>query len=90
MKTLTLVKFGHEYCGPCRTLAPVLKQIAAKFSETLEYVEKDTYSMNMEELEHAKIKAVPTIVLLKNRVEVWRHVGLMSQSAIEQVITSHQ
>lgn len=89
MKTLKLVKYGHEYCGPCKTLKPILKELETEFSDKVEFVDKDTYSIPMEEVISAGIKAVPTLILYKNDVEIWRNVGLLSKDSIKQVLESN-
>ena len=89
MKTLKLVKYGHEYCGPCKTLKPILKELEVAFSEKVDFVDKDTYAIPVEEVMKAGIKAVPTLILYKDDVEVWRHVGLLSKDAIKQVLENN-
>lgn len=89
MKTLKLVKYGHEYCGPCKTLKPILKELETEFADKVEFVDKDTYSIPMEEVISAGIKAVPTLILYKNDVEIWRNVGLLSKDSIKQVLESN-
>lgn len=85
-KTLKLVKYGHEFCGPCKTIKPILEDVAQSFSNSLEFVDKNALTLTMDELTTANIKAVPTMILYKNDAEIWRHVGLISKDAIEQKI----
>jgi thioredoxin 1 len=89
MKPLKLIKYGHEHCSPCKLLKPVLVEIAETFKDTLEFVDKDTYQMSPAELLMVGLKAVPTMILSKDGVEIWRHVGLMSKDAITQKITEN-
>ena len=90
MKSLKLVKYGHEQCQPCRLIKPILTEISDEFSQSLDFVDKDTMQMtDMTELQNAKIKAVPTMILFKDDVEVWRHVGLISKDALQQAISSY-
>ncbi len=89
MKPLKLVKYGHEFCAPCRALKPILAQITQEFSELLEFVDYDTNSMSVEDLTAAQIKAVPLMILYKNGVEVWRQTGLLDYSSLQAVIKSH-
>jgi thioredoxin 1 len=89
MKTLKLVKYGHEYCGPCKALKPILEELKNIFSEKVEFVEKDTYSIPMEEVVNAGIRAVPTLILLKDNVEIWRNVGLMSLDSLKTILENN-
>lgn len=88
MKQLKLVKYGHDHCGPCKMLAPILKEISAELSDILDYVEKNTYEEKPEDLHTFGIRAVPTTILYKNEQEVWRHVGIVSKSTLIQTIES--
>lgn len=89
MKTLKLIKYGHEYCSPCRTLKPILKELETEFSDKVEFVDKDTYAIPVGEVVDAGIKAVPTLILIKDNSEVWRNVGLLSKDAIKKVIENN-
>lgn len=85
-KQLKLVKYGHEYCNPCKVLKPILQELQNSFAETVEFIDRDTYSIPMEEVIDAGIKAVPTLILFKNDVEIWRNVGLMSKDGIKTIL----
>jgi thioredoxin 1 len=89
MDKIKLIKFGHEQCGPCKVMKPILAEIAQEMQDNVEYIDMDTYSMSVEELTRAGIRAVPTLSIMKNDIEVWRHVGMMSKDLIKQYIQKH-
>lgn len=89
MKSLKLVKYGHEYCSPCKALKPILEELKNIFSEKVEFEEKDTYSISMEQVIEAGIKAVPTMILFKDGVEIWRNVGFMSKESLKTVLENN-
>lgn len=82
MSNLTLSKYGHEYCQPCRMLAPVLEQIKTEFSDKITVMDYNTYTMDPIDLAKANLKAVPTLILQKDGNEVWRNIGLLSKDQI--------
>jgi thioredoxin 1 len=88
MKNLKLVKYGHEYCGPCKTLKPILENVVKNLNEILDFEDKDTYEMSPEEIMSVGIKGVPSMILFKEGVEVWRHTGLLSGDSITSTIKS--
>jgi len=88
MNKLKLVKYGHDYCGPCKMLSPVLKEISTELSDTLVYEEKNTYNEKPEDLHELGIHAVPTTILYKDDQEVWRHVGVISKATLMQTVES--
>lgn len=68
---LTLVDFYTTWCGPCRMLAPVLEQV-----EAVDVIKVDVEEERELGLQY-KINVVPTLVLLKDKVEVSRKQGYM-------------
>jgi thioredoxin 1 len=82
MKLLKLEKFGHEYCGPCKTMETYLPEVVEELKEIADFENVDTYNVDPEKIKNAGIRAVPTLLLYKEGVEVWRHVGLLSKDAI--------
>jgi thioredoxin 1 len=79
---VTVKKFSAEWCGPCRALAPVITEIKQGFSANSN-VKFEEYDVDTEVDEVVKygIRSVPTIVLVKDGVEVNRFTGLSSKIA---------
>ncbi len=89
MVNLKLTKYGHEFCGPCKAIKPILTEIVKKFGDKLEFEDVDTYNTNPQRLTDAQIRAVPTLILTKDGNEVWRQVGMTSQDVIESKIAEN-
>lgn len=80
MTKYTLHKYGHEYCNPCRQMAPILEQLAQEKSELVTVVDHNTMEENPNTLSQLGIRAVPTLILHdSNGNEIWRHVGTISK-----------
>jgi len=70
-------KFHAIWCGPCRALLPVFESIKKKFgSVKFEDIDVDE---NYQQAEKYFIRSVPTVVIVKDGVEVDRFTGLQSE-----------
>ena len=77
--------FSATWCGPCKMFKPVFEQFIAEHPEVeSKYI--DVGEDEAEQYNHLSIKAVPTIVFLKNGSEEARVSGAKSKKALEQVL----
>ncbi len=86
-KGVALVDFHANWCGPCRTLAPVLEQVAKEMhgKVSIGKIDIDTEQKTAAEFQ---ITSVPTMILFKDGKEVGRLVGLRTGEAIKDFIQS--
>ena len=84
---LEVKRFSAVWCGPCRALAPVMEGIKAGYSDVVfETIDVD---VDHEQASKYGIRSVPTVVFVKDGVEVDRLVGVNSKLAYENKITEH-
>lgn len=86
-KTTVLVDFWAEWCGPCRTLSPVLDDLAKELGET-EKVGKLNIDENPESPALLGVRSIPTLMLFKEGKLIGTKVGLQSKSALLEWIQS--
>jgi thioredoxin 1 len=60
-----LVDFWAEWCGPCRSVAPILEEISKEFAGQLKVVKLDVES-NPAIAQAYKIRGIPALLLFKN------------------------
>jgi thioredoxin 1 len=86
-KGVTLVDFHANWCGPCRTLAPVLEQVA-KDVQGKAVIGKVDIDNEQKTAAQFQITSVPTMILFKNGKEVGRLIGLRTADAVKDFIKS--
>jgi thioredoxin 1 len=83
-----LVDFYADWCGPCRAMTPVIKEVAQAVLGKAKVI-KVNIDESREASEAYHVQAVPTFVLFKNGNIVWRHAGMIDKANLLQVIQQH-
>lgn len=83
-----LVDFFADWCGPCKMLAPILKDVKADLGDAVKIVKIDV-DRNQELAAKYQVRGVPTMMLFKNGKQLWRQSGVLQKHQITEVIKSH-
>ena len=79
-----LLDFWAPWCGPCRMVAPIVEEIAAERDDIV--VGKVNVDEEMELAVKFGIVSIPTLILLKNGMEVEKIVGYRPKDAILEML----
>ena len=79
-----LVDFWASWCGPCKMLLPVVEEVA---NEAVGFkVGKVNTDENQELAMKYNVSTIPTLVVIKNGVEVNRSIGVISKEKILELL----
>jgi len=83
-----LVDFKADWCQPCKMMAPILKQVKQNFKDQIKIIKIDI-DQNPAIAQKYAVKGVPTLILFKKGVSVWRQSGVLQANQINTIISSH-
>ena len=83
-----LVDFHAVWCGPCKTQAPILKDLSADIKGKARIIKIDV-DKNQALAQKHQVRSVPTLILFKNGQSVWRHSGVASKEELMEVIKAN-
>ena len=84
----TLVDFFAEWCGPCKTMKPVLETVKGRMGEQLSILKIDI-DKSPNAAAAYQIQSVPTLILFKGGQIKWRQSGALSIQQLTEVLVRH-
>jgi thioredoxin len=83
-----LIDAWAPWCGPCRSIAPIIDQLAAE-SNGRYIVGKLDVDENPRTAQHFNISGIPTLLILKNGAVVETLVGGRTKSQLSALLQQH-
>ena len=83
---LTIVDVWAPWCGPCRTLTPIIEKVSEEKSVKLIKVNADESG---DLASSFGVRGIPTVIFFKNGQEVDRIVGLKQADSYNEIIEKH-
>jgi thioredoxin 1 len=82
-----LVDFSADWCGPCKMLAPILKQVKDELGDAIKIIKIDV-DKNQPLAANYQVRGVPTMILFKQGKQLWRQSGVLQKQEIISIINS--
>ena len=76
-----LVDFFATWCGPCKAMEPVIKDVAKSVEGKVRVVKVDI-DKQQQIAQQYNVNAVPTFMIFKNGAAIWRHPGMIDKSSL--------
>lgn len=84
-----LVDFFAEWCGPCKTMSSILKQVKDEVGDAVNIIKVDV-DKNQVSASQFQIQGVPTLIIFKKGKMLWRKSGVVSKNELLQILNTIQ
>ncbi|KIX20412.1 thioredoxin [Flavobacterium sp. 316] len=82
---LTLVDFYADWCGPCKTMSPILQETKSILKDEVKII-KINVDQYQDLASEFMVRGVPTLILFKEGKMLWRQSGVVSSRDLVSII----
>lgn len=83
-----LIDFYAEWCGPCKTMTPVLEELKKNMGDQIRILKIDVDKNQALAAKH-QIRGVPTLLLIKEDKILWKQSGVVDAHTLQMTLQSH-
>ena len=80
-----LIDFFATWCGPCKMLGPILKEVKDNLGYRISIIKIDV-DKNQQIASKYQVRGVPTMILYQQGKQLWRQSGVLTKDEIIKVI----
>lgn len=83
-----LVDFAAEWCGPCKMMKPILKDLKNQMGDDITIITVDV-DRNQAAAAQYNIRSVPTLIIFKKGESLWRQSGVLQASQLQSILKQY-
>ena len=83
-----LIDFSAEWCGPCKMMPPILKQVKEASGDKVTIIKIDI-DKNPSAANAYHVQSVPTLIIFQKGETKWRQSGVVQANQLQQVISQY-
>lgn len=83
-----LVDFYATWCGPCKTMSPILDDVAKQIQGKAKVIKIDV-DKNQAAAATYQVRGVPTLILFKNGKQIWKQSGVVPANELVTLINQN-
>lgn len=80
-----LIDFFATWCGPCKMLGPILKEVKDSLGDRVSIIKIDV-DKNQQIASQYQVRGVPTMILFQSGKQLWRQSGVLTKEEIIKTI----
>lgn len=80
-----LVDFFAEWCGPCKMMSPILKEVKDALKDKVAILKIDVDKNQAIAAKH-QVRGVPTLIIYKEGKQVWRQSGVVQKNDLVSIL----
>jgi len=86
---IVVVDFWAEWCGPCKSFAPIYEEVSNDYDDDVVFGKIDTEA-EQELGAHFQIRSIPTLMIFREQIVLYSEAGMLNNSQLKEVITKVQ
>lgn len=83
-----LVDFYADWCGPCKQMPAILKEVKEELREQVRIIKVDVDKNPIIATKY-QIRSIPTLMIFKNGEPKWTGMGVLTAKEIQMQVQEH-
>lgn len=87
---LKIVDLYADWCMPCKAQKPILEELELMYENEDVVIDRINVDGNSAQTEYYEIKSIPTLIFIKDGVQVEKLIGLQSKDQLIKLIEQYK